>query len=53
MTYPLQFNFALQYAIRNIQETNIGLDMNGTHQVLAHADVVNLIGYYIRTIERN
>ena len=27
--------------------------MNGTHQVLAYEDDVNLIGDYIRTIERN
>ena len=27
--------------------------MNGTHQVLAQADDVNLIGHIIRTIERN
>ena len=27
--------------------------MNGTHQILAYADDVNLIGYDIRTIERN
>ena len=33
--------------------TNLGLDMNGTHQVLAYADDVNLIGDAIRTIERN
>ena len=31
----------------------LGLDMNGTHQVLAYADDVNLIGDDIRTIERN
>ena len=31
----------------------IGLDMNGTHKVLAYADDVNLIGEDIRTIERN
>ena len=29
------------------------MDMNGTHQVLAYADDVNLIGDDIRTIERN
>ena len=29
------------------------LDMNGTHQVLAYADDVNLLGDDIRTIERN
>ena len=38
------FNYALKYAIRKIQETRLGLDMNGTHQVLASADDVNLIG---------
>ena len=50
---PLLFNFSLEYAIRNVQETNFGLDMNGTHQVLAYADDVHLIGDHIRTIERN
>ena len=28
------FNFALEYAIRKVQETRLELDMNGTHQVL-------------------
>ena len=50
---PLLFNFALEYAIMKVQETNLGLDMNGTHHVLAYADDVNLIGDDIRTIERN
>ena len=36
-----------------VQETNLGLDMNGTQQVLTYADDVNLIGYGIRAIERN
>ena len=45
--------FALEYAIRKVQETNLGLDMNGTHQVLAYADDVNLIGDGISTIKRN
>ena len=31
----------------------MGLDMNGTHQVLAYVDDVNLIFDDIRTIERN
>jgi len=50
---PLLFNFALEYAIRKIQESNLGLDMNGTHQVLAYVNDVNLIGDDIRAIERN
>ena len=33
--------------------TNLGLDMNGIHQVLAYAVHVNLTGGDIRTIERN
>ena len=50
---PLQFNFALEYTIRKVQETNLGLDVNCTRQILAYADDVNLIDDDIRTIERN
>ena len=50
---PLLFNYALEYANRKVQETKVGLDMNGTHQVLAYADDENLIGDDIRTIKRN
>ena len=50
---PLLFNFVLEYAIRKVQETNLGLDMNDTHQLLAYANDVNLIGDDTRTIERN
>ena len=49
----LLFNFALEYAIRKVQETNLGLDINDTHKVLAYADDVNLIGNDKLTIERN
>ena len=40
---PLLFNFALEHAIRKVQETNLGLDMNGSHQVLACEDDVKKI----------
>ena len=50
---PLIYNFALECAIRKVQETNLGLDMNDTHEVLAYAEDVNLIGDGNRTIERN
>ena len=36
-----------------VQVTNLGLDLNGTNQVLAYVDDVNLIGDDMRTIERN
>ena len=51
---PLLCNFSLEFAIRKVQETNLGLDMNGTHQVLTYADDVNLIvDDSMRTKERN
>ena len=50
MTRIFYFNLALECAIRNVQETRSGLDMNGTHQVLAYADDVNLIGDDMSTL---
>jgi hypothetical protein len=41
---PLLFVSALEYAIRNIQENQVGLKLTGTHQFLAYADDVNLLG---------
>jgi hypothetical protein len=47
------FKYASEYAIRKVQENQVGLKLNGTHQLLAYADDVNLLGDNIDTINKN
>jgi hypothetical protein len=40
----LLFIFVLEYAITKVQKNQVGQKLNGTHQLLAYADDVNLLG---------
>jgi hypothetical protein len=49
----LPFNSAIEYDIGKVQENRVGLKLNGTHQLLAYADDVILLGDNIDTINKN
>jgi hypothetical protein len=50
---PLLFNFALEYAIRKVQENQVGLKLNGTNRLLVYADHENLVEDNIDSIKKN
>jgi hypothetical protein len=49
----LLFNFAFEYANKKVQANQVGLKLNGTHQLLVYADEVNLLGDSVNTIKQN
>ena len=50
---PLLVNFALEYAIKRVQVNQDGLKLNGTHQLLAYADDVNILGGSAHIVKEN
>jgi hypothetical protein len=50
---PLLLNFASEYVIRKVPENHVGLKLNGTLQLLAYADDVNILGDNIDTTKKN
>jgi hypothetical protein len=49
----LLFYFGIECSVLKIQENQLGLKLNETHQFLAYAHDVNLLGDNIDTIKRN
>jgi len=49
----IRFNFALEYAIRNVHEYQEGMEMSGTHQNLLYDDNVKILAETTNTIRRN
>jgi len=43
----------LEYAIREVQENEVGLKFNGRHQLLVYVDNFNLLSDCIITIKEN
>ena len=50
---PMPFNFPLEYATMRAQVNQSGLKLKGTHQLLAYADDVNILGGSIHMLKEN
>jgi hypothetical protein len=44
------FQLCFRYAIRKVQENQVGLKLNGIHQFLAYSDDLNLLGHNLDAI---
>jgi hypothetical protein len=50
---PFPFFVALEYAIRGVQVNQDGLQLNCSHQLLVHADNVNIMGGRVHIMKEN
>jgi len=50
---PMLFNFVLKYTNSTVQVNHDGLKLNGTLQLLAYADDVNILGGSIHNLKEN
>jgi hypothetical protein len=50
---PLLFNFTLEYAIRKVQENQVGFELNGTYRLLVYDDDIKLLDDCINTTKEN
>jgi hypothetical protein len=46
-------NVPVEHAIRRVHVNRLGLKLNGTYQILAYDDGMNILGRNIETIKRN
>jgi hypothetical protein len=49
---PMLFNFALEYVIRKVQETRLGMKLIGAHELLGYADDINVLGDNLDIVEK-
>jgi hypothetical protein len=47
------FFFFFEYVIRKVQENQVGLELNGTHQLLIYADDITLLGDSIESMSES
>ena len=49
----LPYSFSVGYSVRRVQLNQDGLKLNGTHQLLVYADVVNIFGGSVHTVRKS